>query len=70
MSESRYRILRFDSPRDKVSQRVYHAVQPGAISALCGKRPHGNSRWFIVPGRTVTCLMCLACLKRSQRRTT
>jgi hypothetical protein len=59
MSETRYRILRLDTPRERVSQRVYHAVQAGAISAFCGQRPYGKSQWFPIEGQAVTCLRCL-----------
>jgi hypothetical protein len=59
MSERRYRILRLDTPRDQVARRVYHAVQAGAISALCGRRPYGKGQWLPVEGLAVTCLRCL-----------
>jgi hypothetical protein len=69
VSEGLYRILRFNSPQRQAPQRVYHAVQRGAISALCGKRPLGSNTWFSIEGQVVTCSMCLACLKRRQRTT-
>jgi hypothetical protein len=59
MSERRYRILRLDGPPERVSQRVYHAVRTGAISALCGQRPYGRGQWFPIEGQAVTCKRCL-----------
>jgi hypothetical protein len=65
MAERPCRILRLSSPQGHTSERVYHAVQRDAISALCGRRPHGNSNWFPIEGQAVT---CLACLREIQRR--